>query len=113
VLFIIDYMVRSRDYPEEEIDNLLKELDMPTTAERWIQKGFEQGIQQGIQQGVLLEAQDSLVEILKERFEIVPKSLAQKIKEIDSREVVKSLFKVALRVNSLKEFEDKLKIAMN
>ncbi len=81
---------------------------MPTIAERWIQKG----IQQGIQKGLLLEAQEMLLELLEERFGIVPRYIAKKIKEIDSREVVKGLFKIAMRVNSLEEFEEKLKIAL-
>jgi len=98
----------AKDYPEEQINPLLKELNMPTIAERWIQKG----IQQGIQQGLLLDAQEMLLELLEERFGIVPRSIAKKIKEIDSREVVKGLFKIAMRVNSLEEFEEKLKIAL-
>ena len=53
-----------------------------------------------------------LLEALEERFGIIPRSIAKKIKEIDSRGVVKGLFKVTLRVNSLEEFEDKLKIAL-
>jgi len=76
-------------------------------------EGFEQGIQQGIQQGLLMEAQENLLEILDERFEIVPKSMVQKIKQIDSREVLKSLLKLAMRVNSLEEFETKLNKAMS
>ncbi|GAB6163031.1 hypothetical protein JCM12298_21910 [Desulfothermus naphthae] len=116
VYFIIDYIVMAKDYPEEQINPLLKELAMPTIAERWIQqgieKGLQQGIQQGIQQGLLLDAQEMLLEALEERFGIIPRSIAKKIKEIDSREVVKGLFKIAMRVNSLEEFEDKLKIAL-
>ena len=57
-------------------------------------------------------AQEMLLEALEERFGIIPRSIAKKIKEIDSREVVKGLFKVAMRVNSLEEFEDKLKLAL-
>ena len=75
-------------------------------------EGFEEGIQQGIQQGLLLEAQEMLLDALEERFGIIPRSIAKKIKGIDSREVVESLFKVAMRVNSLEGFEDKLKIAL-
>ena len=75
-------------------------------------EGYEEGIQVGIQQGLLLEAQEMLVEALEERFGIIPKSIAKKIKQIDSREVIKGLFKVAMRTSSLEEFEAKLKIAM-
>jgi len=75
-------------------------------------EGFEEGIQQGIQQGLLLDAQEMLLDALEERFGIIPLSIAKKIKGIDSREVIKGLFKVAMRVNSLEEFENKLKIAL-
>jgi len=77
-----------------------------------IKQGLQQGIQQGLQQGLLSEAQEMLLDALKERFGIVSCSFAKKIKEIDSRDVVKGLFKIAMRVNSLEEFEDKLKIAL-
>jgi len=77
------------------------------------EEGVQQGIQQGIQQGLLLNAQEMLLEALEERFGIIPRSIAKKIKEIDSREVIKGLFKVTMRVNSLEEFEEKLKIAMS
>jgi hypothetical protein len=76
-------------------------------------EGYSEGIQQGIQQGLLLDAQEMLLDALEERFEIVPNSIAKKIKQIDSREVVKSLFRIAMRTDSLEEFESKLKIAMN
>ena len=107
--FIIDYVVRAREGSKEEMEKMLKEVSMPTIAEQWIQEGFHQGMQQGL----LLEAQEMVLEALEERFGIVSKSIAQKIKQIDSREVVKSLFRLAMRIDSLEEFEAKLKIAMN
>ena len=80
---------------------------MPTIAERWIQ----QGIEQGIQQGLLLDG--DVVGVTRGAFFcIIPRSIAKKIKEIDSRELVKGLFKVAMRANSLEEYEDKLKLAL-
>ncbi len=39
----------AKDYPEEQINPLLKELAMPTIAERWIQQKIKQGLEQGIQ----------------------------------------------------------------
>ena len=53
-----------------------------------------------------------LVNALEERFEIVPRTIVKKIKGIEDREVIKGLFRVALRSNSLEEFESKLKRAM-
>jgi predicted transposase YdaD len=107
--FIMDYVVRAREGSKEEMEKMLKEVGMPTIAEQWIQEG----IQQGIQQGLLLDAQEMVLEVLEERFGVISKSIAHKIKQIDSREVVKSLFRLAMRVDSLEEFEAKLKIAMN
>ena len=76
------------------------------------QERYEASMQQGLQQGLLLEAQEMLVNALEERFEIVPRTIVRKIKEIKDREVIKGLFRVALRSNSLEEFESKLKRAM-
>ena len=75
--------------------------------------GFQQGVQQGLQQGILLEAQDMLLEAIEERFEIVPQSITQKIQQINSKKILESLFRIALRVHSLEEFEAKLKIILN
>ena len=61
----------------------------------------------------MLDAQEMLLDALEERFEIVPRSIAKKIKQIDSREVLKGLFRLVMRIDSLEEFETKLKIAMN
>ena len=75
--------------------------------------GFQQGVQQGLQQGILLEAQDMLLEAIEERFEIVPQSITQKIQQINSKKILESLFRIALRVHSLEEFDAKLKMALN
>ena len=75
--------------------------------------GFQQGVQQGVQQGIILEAQDMLLEAIEERFEIVPQSITQKIQQINSKKILESLFRIALRVHSLEEFDAKLKMALN
>ena len=66
----------------------------------------------GMQQGLLLDAQEMLLNALEERFEIVPQAIVRKIKGIEDREVIKGLFRMALRSNYLEEFESKLKRAM-
>ena len=83
VMFILEYIVTSRDMREEEYEELIRGIggeDMPTLAERWIQQGIEQGIQQGIQHGLIIEAQKMLIELLEERFGIVKRLLVEKIK---------------------------------
>ena len=76
-----------------------------TTAERI---GIKKGIEIGIQQGLVMEAQEMVIELLEERFGRVKKSVIEKIKGIQSRELLKILFKIGLRVNSFEEFERKL-----
>ncbi|GAB6163748.1 hypothetical protein JCM12298_29080 [Desulfothermus naphthae] len=66
----------------------------------------------GMQQGLLLDAQEMLLNALEERFEIVPRAIVRKIKEIEDREVIKGLFRVALRSDSLEEFKSKLEKAI-
>ena len=78
---------------------------MPTLAEKWI----EQGEQQGMIKGRVLEAQEMVLEALIERFGLIKPDLSVKIKGIVNREVLKSLLKLAIRVDSLSEFEEKLK----
>jgi hypothetical protein len=54
-----------------------------------------------------------LLEAIEERFEIVPQSITQKIQQINSKKILESLFRIALRVHSLEEFDAKLKMALN
>ena len=80
--------------------------------EEGLKVGMQRGLEQEIQKGLIIDAQEMLVELLEERFGIVKRSLVEKIKSIESREILKALFKVGLRVNSLEEFEKKLEEAM-
>ena len=91
----------------EEIKRYEEEKKMPyiTTAERI---GMKKGIEIGIQQGLIMEAQEMVMELLEEKFGRVKKSVIEKIKGIQSRELLKILFKIGLRVNSFEEFERKL-----
>ncbi len=90
---------------------------MPTLAEKWIEQGRiegllegrKQGEEQGIIKGMVLNAQEMVLEALMERFGLIKPDLCVKIKRIVNREVLKSLHKLAIRVDSLSEFEEKLK----
>ncbi len=74
-----------------------------------IEEGIKLGIQQGIQQGSILEAQEMVIEALEERFGIVPESAVKEIKEIETKEVLRHLFKLALRAKDMAEFKQCLK----
>jgi len=74
---------------------------MPTLAEKWIE--------QGRMEGMILDAQEMVMEALIERFGPLDPKLSVKIRGIVNRDVLKSLHKLAIRVDSLSEFEEKLK----
>ncbi|GAB6160974.1 Rpn family recombination-promoting nuclease/putative transposase [Desulfothermus naphthae] len=108
---LLRYIASASDKIEEKditeaIKQIGKEADiMPTLAEKWI----EQGEQQGMIKGMVLDAQEMVLEALIERFGLIKPDLSVKIKGIVNREVLKSLLKLAIRVDSLSEFEEKLK----
>jgi len=68
-----------------------------------------EGEKQGMIKGMLLEAQEMVLEALIEKFGLIKPELSVKIKGIVNRELLKILHKLAIRANSLSEFEEKLK----
>ncbi len=108
---LLSYIASASDKIEEkDIKEAIRQIGkgadiMPTLAEKWI----EQGEQQGMIKGRVLEAQEMVLEALIERFGLIKPDLSVKIKGIVNREVLKSLLKLAIRVDSLSEFEEKLK----
>ncbi|GAB6161580.1 hypothetical protein JCM12298_07390 [Desulfothermus naphthae] len=91
---------------EEDIKKAIKQIEkgadiMPTLAEKWIE--------QGRMEGMILDAQEMVIEALIERFGFLKPELSVKIRGVANRDVLKNLLKLAIRVNSLEEFEEKLK----
>ncbi len=91
------------------IESAAYELIKKEGIEEGIKLGIQQGIQQGIKQGSILEAQEMVIEALEERFGIVPESVVKEIKEIETKEVLRHLFKLALRAKDMAEFKQYLK----
>ena len=116
---LLRYIASASDkIEEEEITEAIKQIEkeadiMSTLAEKWIEQGRiegqKQGEAQGMIKGMVLEAQEMVLEALMERFGLIKPDLSVKIKGIVNREVLKSLLKLAIRVDSLSEFEEKLK----
>ncbi|MDU9047776.1 MAG: hypothetical protein Q3M30_02925 [Candidatus Electrothrix sp. Rat3] len=71
-------------------------------------QGMQQGMQQGVQQGSLQEARIMLLETLSVRFDGVPEGIAETVKGITEYDVLKRLFRRALRCADLGEFTDGL-----
>ena len=90
------------------IADTLREQGLQQGIQQGLQQGMQQGIQKGMQQGMLEEARDMLMQLLEERFGFLSTSIVSQIKAIEQREVLKSLFKQALRVESLDGFKELL-----
>jgi len=69
------------------------------------QEGIQQGLQQGLQQGTLQKSREMVIDILENRFQPVPKTLIIKIQALDDTWLLSKLFKKALSIESLVEFE--------
>ena len=59
--------------------------------------------------GMVLDAQEMVLEALMERFGLIKPDLSVKIRGIANRDILKTLHKLAIRVRSIQEFEEKLK----
>ena len=71
-----------------------------------MQKGMQQGMQQGMHQGVLDQSRQGVIDALEARFELVPRSIAAIIQEIDEPAVLKALHKKAVTIDSLDSFRE-------
>ncbi len=69
----------------------------------------KEGFEEGLKQGLLEEAREMVLEVLEERFGLLPPSIVSKVKNIQQREVLKSLHRAAIRVKDLEEFKTLLK----
>jgi hypothetical protein len=74
------------------------------------QEGFQQGIQQGIQQGQLTASKDALIDLLMDRFDMVPQHLIQTVNSIDNLHLLKALRKKALKAPTIESFKNDLEI---
>ncbi|WP_291322652.1 hypothetical protein [Desulfonatronospira sp.] len=64
-------------------------------------------------QGEIKNAQQYIIESLTERFDVVGKSLSEKIKSIQSLDILNMLFKKTHRVNSVEEFDQLVNKVLN
>ena len=63
-----------------------------------------EGLQQGLQQGQIHQLRESMIEILRVRFDRVPDALIQQLTPIDDLTVLSTLLKYAATVESVEEF---------
>ncbi len=64
----------------------------------------EIGIEKGIQQGILQKAREAVIEVLEIRFEDVPETLVEAINTLGDADILKTLHKQAVIVESIEQF---------
>jgi len=67
-----------------------------------------QGIQKGLQQGILQKSREDLIEVLKARFQRVPKPLRAKIETMEEVSQLSTLLREAVLIDSLASFAQRL-----
>ncbi len=85
------------------------EYIMNTLAEEWQKEGEQRGIiigeQRGEQRGELKTVRQLLLVTLQDRFDLLPQSVINDIKSIESPETLNELFRKTLRCESLNQFK--------
>ena len=81
---------------------------MPTIADQL----REEGMQQGMQQGILQNAKETLIDILEERFNIVPMRVIEAINEISDPTVLKTLRRKSIKAESMEKFREIMELIM-
>ena len=89
---------------------------MSTLIEKWkdegreegIEKGREEGREEGRQEGRIEDRQDSIIDILSTRFEVVPDSVRKAICEIHDAERLAKLTATAVKCPSVEQFAESL-----
>ncbi len=72
------------------------------------EEGYKEGMQKGMHQGVLDQSRQGVIDALEARFELVPRSIAAIIQEIDEPAVLKALLRKAVTIDSLDSFRELL-----
>lgn len=90
-----------------ELSQYEEEKRMPyiTSVERM---GIEKGLLQGKLQGILQKSRETVIDALEIRFENVPSDLVDAINQIEDPSLLKTVFRQAITLSSLSEFQSYL-----
>ena len=77
------------------------------------QQVYDMGHQKGVQKGLLETLQEDVLEVLDERFGIVPGDIIQQVRAISLREHLKQLLRQAIRCSDLESFKEMLLKALS
>ena len=114
-------LLYEKDYNKKEITDLYKVIDLMMTLSEDLQLKFENKLTQyeeerkmplltnierrALQKGAKENCQENIFELLKIRFNFVPKSIENSLKNIDDLAFLKQLLISTISVKSLEEFE--------
>ncbi|MBF0121609.1 MAG: Rpn family recombination-promoting nuclease/putative transposase [Desulfobacterales bacterium] len=113
----LKYVASGADHmTKEELQKIVPEVLgakggelMQTAAQSWIEEGIhigeKQGEERGFQKGAIQEAKELVLEALETRFDIIHRSIVEKIEQIGNTMILKSLLKKAIKAENLAQFE--------
>ena len=73
-----------------------------------LKKGREKGKKEGLQQGSLLTLKEVILETLSEKFGEIPPDLPDIVNQIEDKDKLKALNRLAIKCTSLEEYKDML-----
>ena len=108
----LDWVMELPERYELQFEKAVKEIEetdnmryVTSIERRAIQRGLEQGIEQGIEQGETKGLRESVLEVLRARFESIPEELPAQLAKVSTIEQLKALLRHATLAGSMEEFE--------
>ncbi len=101
-MHFIDFYSEIKEEEREEIyNNVIEKKETVMLAQYILDKGKKEGEKNGI----IINARESLIDVLEIRFGNVQKTIIEKIANIDEPALLKELLRKAAQTKSMSEFE--------
>ncbi len=94
-LFIMN---RFRNITREEVISMLNFDLMDTVAGQQI-------YEEGLEEGILKDAREMVIEVLSERFIIVPAKIKKSVYSVEDHDILKALLRYAIRTSDIEDFK--------
>ncbi|MBF0549210.1 MAG: hypothetical protein HQK60_01620 [Deltaproteobacteria bacterium] len=100
-ILVLFFLHRFRGVSRTEVVDMLH-LDLANTV------AGQELIQMGEEKGKIEDARDMVIEALATRFELVPQNISDQVNQIETRETLKQLLRIAIKAENLETFKAKL-----